>query len=526
MDSNTYTAASIGPIVSTLDAARKTRELWGASYLFSYIMRETVKKLRNGHTVLLPYYDLDEEWMNEDGAGVFPDKIIVEGDIKIKEEYTTVIKETSQKMASWLTHAAKTKLDARQMEKYLLQFFRFVEVTFPCASNENIVDKATTLIDARELQSVIIPYDPYVDKENPLFYFLYHVNGSFLFRDGFNRTRKRFPSLIEIAASELKQRCKDKFEEIENRIENEQERFDSLSEEKSQKKQDEYTEELFTEKYGVQFTQVHKYVAIVQADGDGIGKLINKVGTKPRGIEQLSKRLIKFSHDALNVSIQYGASPIYMGADDLFFFAPLIWEKDGKKTELFDLIEALDETFQDVVVSHARDNMDIPVHELPSLSFGVSFSYYKFPLYEARRNASNALFYEIKKSDQRNAVNIKFRKHSGQMISISIPKRDENLWKKTIAFINHNLDADNDFLNSFTHKLRLQDAVIFNEKVVTEKSKLEWFFKNNYNEVYVQFEKFFDSLRDFIVAIHSSKEVTEKQQYLYSILRYIHFIRS
>ena len=34
-----YTAISIGPIIKTLAMARKPRELWAASYLFSYLMK-------------------------------------------------------------------------------------------------------------------------------------------------------------------------------------------------------------------------------------------------------------------------------------------------------------------------------------------------------------------------------------------------------------------------------------------------------------------------------------------------------
>ena len=70
----TYTAITIGPIIDTLNAARKTRELWGASYLFSYIIKQIVIELKTQSvSILLPEFDDNKNYENCIGSGLFPD---------------------------------------------------------------------------------------------------------------------------------------------------------------------------------------------------------------------------------------------------------------------------------------------------------------------------------------------------------------------------------------------------------------------------------------------------------------------
>jgi CRISPR-associated protein Cmr2 len=72
-----YLGLTIGPIVSTLQSVRRTNDLWAASYLFSYIMKQMVNALRKEHTFLIPYVK-DESLFSEDlGVGLFPDRFIL-----------------------------------------------------------------------------------------------------------------------------------------------------------------------------------------------------------------------------------------------------------------------------------------------------------------------------------------------------------------------------------------------------------------------------------------------------------------
>ena len=527
-----YTAITIGPIIETLNAARKTRELWGASYLFSYIIRSTVEKLiKQKVEILLPYYKTDAEWKNHHGAGLFPDRIFVVGEVDIQTSfYNIVIQELSISIANWFesggSNTSNRTLGSQEIQSYLFNFLRFIQIHFECPVNGNIIENGTTLLDSKELQTKTIPENEFIDLENPLFYFLYHVNGSFLFKDGFCNSRKRFPSLIEIAIKEFELVHPSLYNEIEKEIEKIHEKFPDLNSEKIVfKNEDEIIEfigKLLPEKA---LKQPHKYIAIVQADGDKIGQMVMKVGTNPVSIQNFSQKLMEFSKVATDIVVKYGGSPVYMGGDDLFFFAPLLYSDGTKTTHILEMVDSLNKLFDKIIIKYAKDILEITPSELPSLSFGISLSYYKFPLYEAKKMAFSALFEDIKWADKRNAVKVKFRKHSGQLMELFVNKNKTSLWDETILFISKNLDQESEFLSSFMHKLRLQDEVLFN-KIALDANLLENFFKNNFNENYKSNQGFYSSLIFFIKEISKSVESSEQKHYLYAVLRFIHFLRN
>jgi len=97
-----YTAITIGPIIETLNTARKTRELWGASYFFSYIIKQIVNKLNNNNTeVILPV--CGNTAVNGFGAGLYPDRIFVVGEVDMESKYIEVIEDISKNIHYHLT---------------------------------------------------------------------------------------------------------------------------------------------------------------------------------------------------------------------------------------------------------------------------------------------------------------------------------------------------------------------------------------------------------------------------------------
>ncbi|MEL7065301.1 MAG: type III-B CRISPR-associated protein Cas10/Cmr2, partial [Bacteroidota bacterium] len=64
-----YIALTIGPVVPTLTSARKTRELWAASYIFSWIMKQVARELKKDpkRQFVLPY--------QEEDLGVYQDHV-------------------------------------------------------------------------------------------------------------------------------------------------------------------------------------------------------------------------------------------------------------------------------------------------------------------------------------------------------------------------------------------------------------------------------------------------------------------
>ena len=69
----TYLAMTIGPIYKTLREAKKTRELWGGSYLFSYLMKKTIEVFQDREFVV-PYVKDKTIFDSGQGIGLFPEK--------------------------------------------------------------------------------------------------------------------------------------------------------------------------------------------------------------------------------------------------------------------------------------------------------------------------------------------------------------------------------------------------------------------------------------------------------------------
>ena len=84
MSNEIYTAITIGPICKTLDKARSVKSFWTASYLFSWIMRELLKKLpEENFEVLSPHRDgkdVPEETSKK--VGLFPDRLFAKGELE------------------------------------------------------------------------------------------------------------------------------------------------------------------------------------------------------------------------------------------------------------------------------------------------------------------------------------------------------------------------------------------------------------------------------------------------------------
>ena len=106
---------------------------------------------------------------------------------------------------------------------------------------------------------------------------------------------------------------------------------------------------------------------------------------------------------------------MYVGGDDLLFFAPVAYHKNGTLKTIFDLLADIDRLFASVMTPLAT------AHEVatPTLSYGVSINYYKFPLNEMRDEAYRLLMYKAKNKaihPAKNCIEFILRKHSGQKL--------------------------------------------------------------------------------------------------------------
>ena len=75
-----YTAINIGPILQTFSMVRKPRELWAASYMFSYLMKFIIEELaKSGYEIISPAKLSPEA---DKTIGLYPDRVFVKGEVK------------------------------------------------------------------------------------------------------------------------------------------------------------------------------------------------------------------------------------------------------------------------------------------------------------------------------------------------------------------------------------------------------------------------------------------------------------
>ena len=116
-----YTAINIGPIISTFEMARKPRELWSASYLFSYLMRCIYEKVEKEKVTIISPQIPKELQKLQNKIGIYPDRLFIKGELDVKTLLTNARKEFSE----------NTELTENQIEQY----FNLMSVT--CEENQN-----------------------------------------------------------------------------------------------------------------------------------------------------------------------------------------------------------------------------------------------------------------------------------------------------------------------------------------------------------------------------------------------------
>jgi CRISPR-associated protein Cmr2 len=274
-------------------------------------------------------------------------------------------------------------------------------------------------------------------------------------------------------------------------------------------------------------------------------------------VQKFSKDLVQFAVDANKIlagdrftqnsktNWGYGAAPVYIGGDDLVFFAPVasINEK-GEFVTIFDLISEIDECFDKIFNIKEADGSYKYYKSItkrrPCMTYGVSITYYKFPLRETYEQ-SKQLMYDVKndvKNDDyvtRNRIHFVLQKHSKQNYTGIIDKNFYDTFNRYRDLLKSNTakglagDKSEKFLNSI-HKNILTNSGQYLDKTVSDLTEL---FKNNFNEkVHKEFAPYLEEVREWI------QEMLEKQDYkkedlfeaetletVVSLLKFIHFIR-
>ena len=249
------------------------------------------------------------------------------------------------------------------------------------------------------------------------------------------------------------------------------------------------------------------YIAVVKADGDSMGKAFSQSNNP----NKLSKALLEFNKDAVVIIDKYEGQPVYIGGDDLLFFAPVLisvkTEKGIENKSLFSLLEELDNAFHHNISNVAM--LDEALH--PTLSFGISVSFYKYPMFEALALAEDLLSKAKatgckEKNALKNNIIFSIQKHSGQTRQVLLHKGHDKLVKMfnhfidTYLLIENTTDSDEknkNLLTSVMHGLREKGFLL--SLAVKDEKKLNNFFNNNFNEpIHKKHADFFRDLKELL----------------------------
>jgi CRISPR-associated protein Cmr2 len=474
----TYFALTTGPIFKTLAIAKRTREIWAASYIFSWLMNRIVDKLNtqnNRYEIILPVSVGNRNNKEKISAGLFPDRLIVisKGDDKENwEKFNKIITECKDELVKEI----KFNSGISKTDNQLMDNFHTYTLQIELNENEDPVAKIFPLLDTLDQQASYKPeFMNHILKE------LFEKKGlksTVFYRNAFEKGENhRFPQVLEIAAHDLKNR------EVTNSGKEASVSFSDIFE-KYKNTDDDESKSIITElknefnltalndgelfKPHEQFRHYHKYMAVVMADGDDVGQIMHALFEygNTTAIQEFSDILMQFGTKAYNEITGYGGVPIYLGGDDMLFFAPV----KSKSGNVFILAQTLSQKFTDLlresktVLNAIYDwNQSIKHYpkrnqvKLPTLSFGIALSYHKYPLREAIEAARKMLFETAKTEPDKNTVAFRYLKHTGHNISGVVNKKGET-WDGFLEFLNEAHDgkdkqSKNEFLSSLQYKL-------------------------------------------------------------------------
>ncbi|KAA6314221.1 hypothetical protein EZS27_035131, partial [termite gut metagenome] len=281
------------PIISTMSLARRPRELWSASYLFSYLMECIIEFVPKEATIISPE-KIDENDKKSE-VGLYPDRIF------IKDMELSMINEMTEKALKKFSERIKISLED------VKNYFNIMGVSLKAEYDKETIDTLNKRLTVLELNNRTVTNQAY-ERVNEL---IQNVTHSPLFPHTFDRGI--FQSLAKIATHELK---------------------DKLMEEKD----DDVIYKQIKDKRISGYKSYHKYFCIVYADGDNISKIVSSLDDGK--LEKFSGNLLQFGISAFDIIKKYGGMPIYAGGDDLLFIAPVA---SSPNNNIFNLISQLDD---------------------------------------------------------------------------------------------------------------------------------------------------------------------------------------
>lgn len=464
MSNTKYSAINIGPIIATLGMARKPRELWAASFLFSHLMKCIYAEAEKAKAeIISPAKPIEDK----NKVGIYPDRIYFKGEVDTKQLMGN---------AMWTFYEDLHGKGDRSSNNPDLNYFNLMSANCEADKDSLAIAELNRKLDILELCNFAADSDTAKTICQII-------------------SKKVFSSLFQLATGN------DKFPIPELKvIANAQREEHPEIKEKSH----------------------HRYFCVVQADGDNVGKTVSHQDLADGKVWEISTALVQFGLNATQLIEDFGGLPIYAGGDDLLFIAPVIGREGTHIFKLLDDIENL--AFKGVkdIVDPLGLKDDKGSDIMASLSFGVSISYCKYPLYEALESARNLLFGKAKNIGQKKAVAWSLRKHSGGTFDATFSLRDENLKKQFEKLIE--ATSDSETVSAIAHKLRQNEALVDIVLESGEQSRLNALFEKT-----LEFDKdkagYFDAVKNIMPTLYEVVGRKDYIQTLYSLLRTAKFLK-
>ncbi|MDZ4667979.1 MAG: type III-B CRISPR-associated protein Cas10/Cmr2 [bacterium] len=477
-----YTALTIGPIYLTFSKARRLKEFWFVSFLFSTIMNRITKQVYdlvgNKKDIILPYIENAADFELEK-VGLFPDWLIFKtgsiGFEKFKTFIDNAINETAKELI------VEGKISEKDVSTFLKEYLKTYYFEKEVVETNLILNLSPTL-HLLELQNPAYEGDQ-TGILYKIFKYLYKTEFYAKYYRIYTIT-DRHESMEEISTRELK-----------TILDNGQDGYTKLLRETSFKKEDEEdtNQKVTTTEFMVElqtllkkkakqqeeninnqpsleqnnyspkdysFKSYHKYVAIVKADGDKIGKALTNL---PDGKEpDFSKALFLWGKESKELINHYQGVPLYIGGDDMLFFAPVV--NNGQN--IIQLVREINTKFE---------NQFKDFETRPSLSFGISLTYYKYPVFEALENADR-LLHKVKDLGG-NGISIQLLKHSGSFFDVFMGLDASNTIMNLFDELSKVSKVKSTTISALAFHLRENEKVF--ESIGFDENRIEAFFENN-----------------------------------------------
>ncbi len=524
-----YTALTIGPLGQSLAQAHKTREIWAASFLFSNLMEDIIRQLlQNGiekAQFILPYPKVRElsgydKKLNR--AGFYSDQLILKSATGLFDELQSAVNFAVNNLAQDFNTTLKLSNSLDYLKKYL----RTDIIQFEAEDNTtgNILKTAKKYLDNCELQNKLIAKDDLL-----LTRFFEKILNSNLFKTVFDKNRA-YPSILEIGIRKIN----DGKDLTESEIKSLREAgkaalINEAQKGNSPKKWDDDDKLLkglkLSPDYKDKFKTAHKYIAIVKADGDNVGKIIKSIyKNDKKKIGAFQRVLASFSLEATKTILNYGGEPIYAGGDDLLFFAPVV----TPDSNIIGLLQDIDANFKEKVIEAAElSSLIKKMEHQPSMSYGLSVTYYKFPMHEALNSADELLFKKAK-NGSKNAIAYRLQKHSGQAFDDVLDKNAAFFEKFTGILKVENLNLISSLLYNLERQKTSLEKILEEKEKTERKNRLKAFFKNTYNEDIhktAEAKAFVKKVRKLLqVAYTQTNDIDTALNKVYPALRFVKFL--